>query len=320
MPQRKSNVLTSGVVDIKVYGPNLKGLQEQINDARAGSTLNLFNNFSTIKDKKIIKISKDMVIDGHGHTIDLAGSSGHDHYFKVTDGSVTFKNIRFINGYNKDDDTDGAIFFKSLGICTIINCTFENCWAESKAGAIFSIGELRIFNSTFLNNRVGDDGGAVYAEGNMIIHGSIFNNNSADDCGGAVDGEGAITEIWNCTFDGNAADDDDGGALWVKGNLFVRDSIFRYNVAGDCAGAIDCEGSLTEIRNSTLKGNYAHDDGGALWILGNLFVKDSFFISNVAEDSAGAIDCEGSKTEIQNSTFDGNYAYDDLLISLHYGF
>ncbi|WP_366925514.1 hypothetical protein [uncultured Methanobrevibacter sp.] len=42
-------------------------------------------------------------------------------------------------------------------MCTIINCSFENGWAEKKGGAIYSTGELRIYNSTFLKNSVEDD-------------------------------------------------------------------------------------------------------------------------------------------------------------------
>ena len=147
---------------------NLNTLQGLINDAPNGSTLDLSHDFDTVSEKLIINITKSMTIDGHGHTIDLAGSSSHDHYFKVTDGSVTFKNIRFINGYNKDDDKGGAIFFKSTLSCILINCSFEKCWAESYGGAVYSVGNLHIYNSTFFNNHVENDGGAVYAEGNLI--------------------------------------------------------------------------------------------------------------------------------------------------------
>ena len=57
------------------------------------NTLILKNNVSTIKNNLIIKITNgnNITIDGQGHTINLTGSSKHDHYFVVKSGHVTFK-------------------------------------------------------------------------------------------------------------------------------------------------------------------------------------------------------------------------------------
>ena len=115
--------------DLRNYALDLNDLQDLIDNNSEGSTLDLNSDYAAVKNKLIIKISKSMAIDGHGHTIDLAGSSKNDHYFKVNKGSVTFKNIKFTNGYNNDgDDKGGAILFNSSGISTLINCTFENCF------------------------------------------------------------------------------------------------------------------------------------------------------------------------------------------------
>lgn len=78
-------------INIHVYGPDLKGLQGHIDDTSAGSTFDFFHDFYTINNKLIIKVSKDIIIDGHGHTIDLTGSSKHDHYFKITNGLSPLK-------------------------------------------------------------------------------------------------------------------------------------------------------------------------------------------------------------------------------------
>ena len=251
-----------------------------------------------------------MTIDGHGHTIDLAGSSKHDPYFKVTDGSVTFRNIRFTNGYNKDDDKGGAIFFKSTGVCTLINCSFEKCWAESYGGAVYSVGALHIYNSTFFKNHVENYGGAVYTDGNLIAENTIFENNSAEDCSGAVDVEGSNAELNNCTFRNNHAEED-GGALWIKGNLIAKDSIFDGNKADDCSGAVDVEGSNAEFYGCAFRNNYADDDGGAVWIKGNLIAKDTLFEGNSAGDCSGAVDVEGFQAELNNCTLYNNHANDD---------
>ncbi|WP_295615486.1 hypothetical protein [uncultured Methanobrevibacter sp.] len=78
-------------INIHVYDPDLKGLQGHIDDTSAGSTFDFFHDFYTINNKLIIKVSKDIIIDGHGHTIDLTGSSKHDHYFKITNGLSPLK-------------------------------------------------------------------------------------------------------------------------------------------------------------------------------------------------------------------------------------
>ena len=288
---------------------NLNTLQGLINDAPNGSTLDLSHDFDTVSEKLIINITKSMTIDGHGHTIDLAGSSSHDHYFKVTDGSVTFKNIRFINGYNKDDDKGGAIFFKSTLSCILINCSFEKCWAESYGGAVYSVGNLHIYNSTFFNNHVENDGGAVYAEGNLIAENTIFENNSAEDCSGAVDVEGSNAELNSCTLKNNRAKDD-GGALWIKGDLIANNTIFECNSAGDCSGAVDVEGSNAKFDGCTFRNNRAENDGGAIWADNKLTVNNSLFHHNIAKDCAGAIEVEGSDAAIYGCIFENNRAED----------
>ena len=154
------------------------------------NTLVLKNNIETIDKKLIIKITsgKDITIDGQGNTIDLKGSSKHDHYFVVKSGNIIFKNINFINGYNKDGDNGGAISFEGNAKGRIVNCTFENCWAEEHGGAIADRtgNKLTVINSSFIGNFAGDDGGAIHSKGSLYLDGCTFENNNASDCSGLL--------------------------------------------------------------------------------------------------------------------------------------
>ncbi|WP_295616533.1 hypothetical protein [uncultured Methanobrevibacter sp.] len=296
----KKSIVCKGSMKINAsLTPNLKDLSFLIDNVAENSILDLGSDYVTIYGKLIINITESMTIDGHGHTMDLAGGSKHDHYFKVNKGSVTFKNIKFTNGYNKDDDKGGAIFFKSSGVCTLINCIFENCWAEDYGGAVYSVGELRVYNSTFFNNSVENDGGAIYAEGNLILNGTSFVGNSAGDCAGAVDVEGSKAEMSGCVFENNSAEDD-GGAAWVNGNLILNGTSFVGNSAGDCGGTVDVEGSKAEINNCTLESNRAGDRSGAVWAKNNLNVFNTTLKNNNAPN-AGTIYTGGDLSLVKSN-------------------
>ena len=230
---------------------NLYLLTLLIDSAPEGSTIDLFSDYATIKDKMILKVSKDLIIDGHGHTIDLAGSSKHDHYFKVTDGAVTFKNIKFINGYNKDDDDGGAILFKSSSPCTVINCSFENCWAENKGGAIAVTNgkTLTVKDSNFLNNKASDDaGGAIWIKKNAIIENCYFEGNEADGNGAAIYSQDKLT-LSNCGFENNIVHGNKyfGVDVYILGDLTLSSS--NDNKEKDNATKDDDDGEVINGEN-----------------------------------------------------------------------
>ena len=311
----------SNFLESEMNNSDLNDLQELIKQTPAGSTLNLYNDYNTIDNKLIIQINKDIIIDGNGHTIDLTGSSKHDHYFKVTDATVTFKNIRFINGYNKDDDKGGAIYFKGNAIGNIINCTFENCWAESSGGAIYSENKLNIYNSTFKGNTAAKGkGGAIFSKENIILFNSIFINNHAKEDGGAVYTNGKI-DIEHSTFDSNTATGKSGfqnygGAVCSKNDVTIYNSTFSYNKADDYAGAVYSYKSITINGSDDTKtifiGNCAADNnGGSMYAKGNIYVQNAIFIGNCAADNNGGSMYAEGNIYIQNAIFFNNTAKDD---------
>ena len=90
----------SGTDSAEIIREKLSERYQVIIPKEHSNTLVLKQDIRPIDKKIIIKITngKDIIIDGQGHTIDLKGSSKHDHYFVVKSGNVIFKNINFING------------------------------------------------------------------------------------------------------------------------------------------------------------------------------------------------------------------------------
>ena len=124
-------------------GGTFAELQDKINNADEGSTIKLENNYTyedSFKDG-YITISKNITLDGDGHTIDANSASG---IFDITASRVVLNNIAFINAV-VDDDIGSAIL--SNGDLSINNCRFANSFAP-----IYSKGNLTVINSTFNGN------------------------------------------------------------------------------------------------------------------------------------------------------------------------
>uniref|UniRef100_UPI00374230EA hypothetical protein n=1 Tax=uncultured Methanobrevibacter sp. TaxID=253161 RepID=UPI00374230EA len=225
-------------------------LKELMDGASEGITLDLYDNYDSIGDESILKISKSIVIDGHGHTINLYGDGKNPHYFEVTGGNVIFQNIKFANGYNYKLGYGGALYIAGDAMVTVINCSFENCWAEKSGGAIYCANDklLKIVNCSFYHNKEDDlNGGAIFAYDVMIVN-STFDGNWAGDNGGAVYARNTIAmgahkdlnSSFDCCFYYNGAVDD-GGAVYCSNNVFIVNCVFEHNLAG------------------------SKDDGGAVW-------------------------------------------------------
>ena len=106
-----------------------------------------------------------------------------------------------------------------------------------------------------------------------------------------------------------------GAAIYVGSTttkLTVQNSSFSENLASE-GGAIYFYGranhpdSFLRIENSNFTDNSATGVGGAIFILGRLFVYDSTFTANTARQG-GAIFSRGDTGQISNSIFSGNSA------------
>ena len=274
-----------------------------------------------------ITITKDIVIDGKGHTID-AKNLGRifeiDGGFAVTLTNVTLTNGKADNGgaiynfgnldlvhvnfVNNTAKYGGAIMNYAYGL-VLDDSTFTNNTAKI-GGAIYNSADCFVVgNSTFANNTATSNGGVIFNYGiGFVVGNSTFVNNSAADGAGAILNGGRGFVVGNSTFANNTATSK-GGAIYNYGIGFVvGNSTFANNTAED-AGAVYNEGDNSVVGNSTFVNNTATSIGGAIINNGKLVVDNSAFEDNAANYYGGAI-FNWDDLQVTNSAFDGN----DILV------
>ena len=320
-------------------------LQKKINDAPDGSTITLENDYVYDDgfDTNGIEITKQITINGNGHTINALSKSK---IFLVKSNSV-FNNIKFVNGYsyfgaaidveygetrqgyniipvyydvtinncnfqnNVAERCGGAIGVADNSKVNIFNSVFTQCSADYYGGAIYG-GHINVANSVFTNNKANQEGGAIHANLKSEIKGCEFNSNSAKFDGGAIYyySSNDFDELYvnNCKFTGNKAKDS-GGAIRSKYDMNVENSIFKNNEA-NTGGAIDCACEIsTTIKNSEFLNNKAYDRGGAIFGIYDVKASDCIFEKNSAKEGTALWGVKPIKC-----TFKGSKSTDANLI------
>ena len=312
MGQTEGDTDVIAVSDNDVLGDSVDSgtfndLQNKINNASEGSTIELSNNYTyddTFESSGII-INKSLTIEGNGFTIDGANQA-RIFFINATNG-ITLNNIVFTNALS---ERGGAILFDNrVSEVTISNSVFTN-------------------NSLFMNGSVG---GAINFDddaSHVSFENTTFENNYAPlGYGGniAFNGHVTMSNFDGCTFKTNKARENNitgGGAIYIIKNatfVFIENCEFD-NLTAHTGGAIHVEGNyaLSMIENTKFTNNKAYTKnekygGGAISIEGNAdrtAIKKCEFINNTATTHGGAIKLmENSKLLIINDTlFDGNYA------------
>jgi len=298
--------------NISSSSDSLNELKNQINKASDGSVINLNKDYSGSDDSGIT-IDKSLTINGQGHTIDCANLKD-TYLFKSTSGKITLENLIIKNNKNSMYSY-GTIYIKDNAQYTINNCTFISNTAGG-GGAIYNGAkeyQLTIKNSKFINNIASDnDGGAIYSRGELNIENSYFEGNDAAMDGGAVYCDKSIHVI-NTTFVSNHLSSkvpnhkSYGGAIGAKGIVFVENSRFSNNVAGDLGGAIFSYSNVI-IKNSSFSKNSANV-GGAVYVdSSTAVISTSTFADNTAKSGEGGAIYSSKWTHIENSTFLRNTA------------
>lgn len=284
----------SGVGDASDGSPsNLIDLESQVNETEEEEVLSLTNDY-VATGKNFVGVNKGITIDGQGHTIDCTGHNGYVFYSAM--GEVTLKNLIIKNVANNLKKLGGAIFIEKTAEWTIINCTFENNYAQDYGGAIYNGGSetLTIINSTFINNKAKEeDGGAIFSKAGLVIEESYFEGNSALVDGGAIFCQGSVevsdTEFVNNKAFGAKVHKCYGGAICAKEYIMVDTCSFSNNVAENYGGAIYAHKELNVIASNFTQNS--GKEGGALYGDGDrVFIEECRFIKNSANTSrAGAI-------------------------------
>ena len=240
--------------------------------------------------------------------------------FYTWDSVVTITNTDFIS--NTAGGNDGAIFVEASSgtpTITISGGEFRGNQAEGGyAGALEAGGALVISGTDFISNTSSSADGAIYASVGANITNSLFQGNEAGSYAGALDVDGTLV-VSGTDFIGNVSNGDDtygtgAGAIYARGDATLVNSLFQQNQAlnGYNAGVLYTWDSVVTITNTNFISNTAGGSAGAIFVEDygggppELYITDSRFQGNRAQQNYGAIQSEGPTT-IVNSLLAGNH-------------
>lgn len=219
-------------------GKTFQSLADLIENTSSGDILELDDNYYNDGSSKEIVISKEITIDGKGHTLDVNNKSCT---FYIFSANVTLKNIVFKNGfkdytvdllyggtvsncsfidcyswciyvsYFSECETDAVISNCNFINCSkgalciynntiISNCKFVNCSAEYNRGIILGSANKTLLNSSFINCLNDNDGYAIYWSSNGVISNCNFINCFSTFNHGVVYWKDGNANISHCNF------------------------------------------------------------------------------------------------------------------------
>ena len=288
-------------------------LQNEIWSAEDGDTIILdsdyeWNEYDGTNGIAIYPTTKNVIIDGNGHTINGKGNS---RIFFINEGAdnIVIKNLNFING---NSNGGGAILWRgSNGI--LENNNFNSNTASEIGGAVYWDAPNGIIRNNNFNGNTANkqSGGGIYISAqstNIIVTDNQFTNNRANTCGGGVGWSGAYGTLSNNVFTGNTVGES-GGALYFDGpNSKVYSNSFSNNQATGSGGAIYLRCDGVEFNKNTLTGNYANTGGAMRWNGNKGTATNNVFSNNRAGNNAGALFWNGHDAVLRNNQFTGNTA------------
>lgn len=218
--------------------------------------------------------------------------------------------------------SSGGAIASQFGSVTLNQTTLDGNFAEGSGGGIYSRDtDISIMNSLLSDNSVfsGEGGGLYQGNGQLSITNSTFLSNVG---GGALDGGGIFasqttTTISGSTFHDNRSSQSGGGLYQVDGTLLVLNSTFSENIAfnGDGGGIHTSATTETFIRNSTISGNEAGQDGGGIYFVDpsissapNRVINNSTIANNTAGNEGGGLHLNFDSVTVNNTIMADNSA------------
>ena len=192
---------------------------------------------------------------------------------------------------------------------------FEHNSASTNGGVFYSsyCSTIEVYESTFMKNRANKTGGVFTIKRYSRVNatGSEFGSNSAG-VGAVIYAENVVdTQIYDCNFTKNSAEN--GGVNYIRerSNLLVVNGRFINNSATNDGGSLYALMRCTlTISSSTFNENTAVGKGGVVFIKENstvTFINWSTLFNNQAAHG-GVVHLEESSMTIYDSVFDDNYA------------
>jgi hypothetical protein len=245
----------------------------------AGGGTVTFGCDGTITLANTITNSTDVILDGSGHGVVIAGSNGVRVFWVGTNTSLGLVNLTITSGQVPSGaGYGGAAIMNSGGTVNANNCWFAGSVisnspsGDAYGGAIYNAGGLlQLLGCTFAGSSARglfSWGGAIYSSGTVVVDscafsGSVVSGADASPTGVVMGGDGI------------------GGAIYSTGALLIRRSTFAGNGAHGGTG------------EDTWPGDGGGARGGAIYNLGTLNVESSTFLNNSALGGAGGRGYDG---------------------------
>ena len=314
-------------------------LRTDFNSQKSTKYVSLDRNYTSTSSSTPVYIysyDSNLVIDGNGHTLD--GNGRTSVFYLNAANNVTFKNIKFVNGYS----TNGGAIYGSYNsdnvgyVLNFINCTFENCKATTGGVMYFGSinGDINIINCSFNNNYATSSAGVFNFQNSLqpgtyaYIINSSFNNNRAPVAGVVYAYRGVHTNIESSNFTNNSASSE-AGVIRYSEEVYITASKFENNY---CTGDGGCfyAGQVVPIYmyDSEFINNSAKRWGGVAQAR-SIIADNTKFINNFVNVSAyavggsktatargGALFSMGGTVSISNSQFINNLAQEGAAICL----
>ena len=269
---------------------------------RAKGLLNVDNVI--FKDNSI-----NVGIDGRTKEYGTGNDGGAIFVRGLDEIEVNISNCQF-NG-NKSQDSGGAVFIGGNVNLTMTNTTFNGNYAQMAGGAIsisaddyskYTPKNVKITQCNFNENSSQGTGGALAVQSgdNVLISESKFTNNQARSSGGAINNKIANFKTSQCNFTSNQAyttkiGSSNGGAIYSWTDYIDEGSTFTGNYAKNEGGAIYIrtplknKTSMADISSTTIiTGNSAGKYGGGISNYGELKMQSGSTLYNNSADSVGA--------------------------------
>ena len=238
-------------------------------------------------------------------------------------GAIYFNNVGILNNsnfYNSSTGfSGGAVYFKQSGI--VDNSNFSGSSVTQTGGAIYFETSAYVTNSNFIGNRANSHGGALYVMTGYSVDNCSFTSNYASFDGGAIFSSYTNYQynVTNSNFTNNRAVRD-GGAIRIQ--TYKGSNIENCNFIGNIAeehfgGAIytdvfpnwmlDELENVTVVTNCNFTGNTAKWNGGAIYFAYNGSLNYCNFTGNNAT-TGSAIYFATDKNPVKNSILLNNRA------------
>ncbi len=293
---------------------NVTGIQNAINTAHDGDTLNLATG--TYKEHDIL-VDKNLTITGSQPTGDnpptaVIDAQNHGRVFNISSGvNVTLKYLLIQNGNGTTDITNplgGGIY--NTGTLNLKNCSIKTNTAAS-GGGIYNTGSLSVTGGTINNNTAtdGSGGGISNDYGTLNINRTAINNNTATYGGGGIYNTGTLN-MTGGTINNNTATYGGGGIINLYGTLNTNSTTINNNTA-TYGGGIYNTGS-SSVTGGTINNNTANYGGGIYNSYGTMTLTDSYVDYNTAisgYNSAGIDNDHGTLNIIRTAINFNSGAY-----------